>query len=215
MPMRIRVEFSKTEAMRYTGHLDLYRTWERLIRRAQLPLAYTQGFNPHPKVNMSPALPLGYSSECELIDILLEYEMDLSQITEQLLQAVPPGIAIHSVYSVEEREPTLQNNITSASYVITIEHPLPNFEQGISNILAAQTIMRTRRGKAYNLRPLIEYLDYNKNGDFYKIFVTLACREGATGRPDELLAELGCPLQHAQIHRTSFIWNKVLEVNIR
>jgi radical SAM-linked protein len=70
--MRLRITFAKTEAMRFTGHLDLHRTWERCFRRARLPLAYTQGFNPHPRLNLAAALPLGFTSQGEMIDAWLE-----------------------------------------------------------------------------------------------------------------------------------------------
>ena len=64
--MRIRITFVKQGALRYTGHLDLHKLWERAARRAELPLAYSQGFHPQPKMNMAAALPLGFSSRCEV-----------------------------------------------------------------------------------------------------------------------------------------------------
>ncbi len=67
--MRVRVIFSKTGALRYIGHLDLNTIWERAARRAGLPLAYTQGFHPQPKMNFASALPLGFSSRCEVMDM--------------------------------------------------------------------------------------------------------------------------------------------------
>ena len=67
-PIRLRIVFAKTEAMRYTSHLDLHRTWERTIRRANLPLAYSQGYNPHPRINLASALPLGFTSDCEVVE---------------------------------------------------------------------------------------------------------------------------------------------------
>ena len=66
--------------MRFTGHLDLHRAWERTFRRAGLPLAYSQGFNPHPRLNLASALPLGFTSEGEVIDVWLEQDLaDLSE----------------------------------------------------------------------------------------------------------------------------------------
>ena len=77
--------------MKFTGHLDLFRTWERTIREG-LPayFAYTQGFRPHPRLNLAAALPLGFTSDCELIDIWLEYDMELDQIKSALIHAAPP-----------------------------------------------------------------------------------------------------------------------------
>src|SRR5512139_3345190 len=99
--MRIRIIFSKTDAMRFTGHLDLHRTWERLVRRAGLPLAYTQGYSPHPRINLASALPLGFTSDCEVVDIWLEVEMPSGEVRLALTQAAPPGISILDVTPVD------------------------------------------------------------------------------------------------------------------
>ena len=68
---RIRISFSKTEAMRFTGHLDLILTWERTFRRADLPLSYSEGFNPRPVINLAAPLPLGFISTAEIGDFWL------------------------------------------------------------------------------------------------------------------------------------------------
>ena len=69
--MRLRLTFTKTGSLKYTGHLNLHRTLERTFRRAGLPLAYSQGFNPQPRMNLAEALPLGITSECEVMDVWL------------------------------------------------------------------------------------------------------------------------------------------------
>jgi radical SAM-linked protein len=87
--MRIRITFSKLGALRYTGHLDLHRLWERAARRAELPLAYSQGFHPQPKMNIAAALPLGFSSRCEMIDLRLEHDISLDGLQEKLQDTLP------------------------------------------------------------------------------------------------------------------------------
>src|SRR5512146_1378298 len=109
--MRLRITFAKTEAMRYTGHLDLHRTWERTFRRAQLPLAYSQGFHPQPRINLASALPLGFTSDSEVADIWLEKDMPLDQIRELLQAALPPGISILQIEEVDSQAPALQTQI--------------------------------------------------------------------------------------------------------
>ena len=89
--MRVRITFSKTPAMRYTGHLDLHRAWERAFRRAGLPLAYSQGFHPGPRLNLACALPLGFTSECEIVDAWLDGDLALSEIETALTGALPPA----------------------------------------------------------------------------------------------------------------------------
>ena len=78
--MRIRITFAKQGPLRYTGHLDLHKLWERAARRAELPLAYSQGFHPQPKMNIAAALPLGFSSRCEVMDMKLEHEIQLERL---------------------------------------------------------------------------------------------------------------------------------------
>ncbi len=79
-PQRVRILFAKTDAMRFIGNLDLHKAWERSCRRAGLPLAYSQGYNPQPKLNLASALPLGFTSQAELIDIWLEQVLPLAAI---------------------------------------------------------------------------------------------------------------------------------------
>jgi radical SAM-linked protein len=90
--MRIRITFIKQGALRYTGHLDLHRLWERAARRAGLPLAYSQGFHPQPKMNMAAALPLGFSSRCEVMDMRLERDMSLEDLPTRLNETLPSGL---------------------------------------------------------------------------------------------------------------------------
>src|SRR5512143_2989579 len=128
MFMRIRVTFAKTSNMRYTGHLDLHRAWERLIRRAHLPLAYTQGFSPHPRINLASALPLGFTGEAEVVDIWMEQDLPLDKITTTLCQAAPPGMRIERVETIDERSPTLQTMLEASEFVITLLEPVPDLE---------------------------------------------------------------------------------------
>ena len=72
--MRIRIVYSKADSLKYTGNLDLQKIWERLLRRANLPLAYSQGFHPQPRINQGCPLPLGFIGENEMVDIWLDFE---------------------------------------------------------------------------------------------------------------------------------------------
>src|SRR5512146_447057 len=100
--MRARITFSKTGALKYIGHLDLQTLWERTARRAGLPLAYSHGFHPQARISFASALPLGFSSQAEVMDIRLQSEVDLQQLLERLQQALPAGITVLDVQSVDE-----------------------------------------------------------------------------------------------------------------
>lgn len=207
--MLIRIAFSKTEAMRYTGHLDLHRTWERTLRRTGLGLAYTQGFKPHPRINLGCALPLGFTSEAELVDIHLETEMAVDTVAEMLARAAPPGIEIHKVEVLPPGSATLQSQIQAAEYVLTLLEPIENLEERIKSLLEANELPRHRQGKAYDLRPLIHELREldRPRKSAQRVFVRLSAREGATGRPEEVILALGGKPEATRAHRTRLVFN--------
>lgn len=203
--MRIRITFAKQGALRYTGHLDLHRLWERAARRAELPLAYSQGFHPQPKMAIAAALPLGFSSRCEVIDMRLEHEIPLDGLDEKLQQTLPTGIRVSNVESVDEKLPALQTQVASAEYEVTLTEAVDGSElkREIESVIGSESIPRERRGKTYDLRPLIEELYLSSEG---KIHMRLAAREGATGRPEEVLDILGIAFEGTRIERTQIIF---------
>lgn len=206
--MRLRITFEKTAAMRFTGHLDLHRSWERIFRRAGLPLAYSQGFNPHPKLNLASALPLGFTSEAEVLDAWLEEELPLQQIEQSLIPALPPGIRLTGLEAVDERLPALQTAVEASDYQITFLEPAADLEDKAAALLSAASLMRRRRNKDYDLRPLIQslqVLDPDAAGQ-PRLAVRLSAREGATGRPEELIEALGLTPELASIHRVRLIF---------
>lgn len=203
--MRLRITFSKQGALRYTGHLDLHKMWERAARRADLPLSYSQGFHPHPQIQLAAALPLGFSSRCEVVDLKLNESLPLEGLTERIQAAMPPGLRILSVESVDERAPALQTQVAAAEFEVELLEgvDLDELTRKIDAVLAAESLPRERRGKPYDLRPLIEGLEFHPNRS--RIFMRLTAREGATGRPEEVLDVLGIALEDARVERTRLI----------
>ena len=203
--MRIRIIFVKQGALRYTGHLDLHKLWERAARRAELPLAYSQGFHPQPKMNMAAALPLGFSSRCEVMDMKLEQDIRLDNLPTRLNKTLPSGLQVVSVEQVDERAPALQTQVASAEYEVTLTESIEEsgLEQRVDSVIESKAIPRERRGKMYDLRPLIEELQLLPDS---KIFMRLAAREGATGRPEEVLDVLGIAFEGTRIERTRLIF---------
>jgi radical SAM-linked protein len=205
MTMRIRITFTKQGALRYTGHLDLHKSWERAARRAELPLAYSQGFHPQPKMNMAAALPLGFSSRCEVMDMKLEHDIPLSDLATRLNATLPAGLQVVDVEQVDERAPALQTQVASAEYELILTEAVDGsaLKRKIDSVMESESILRERRGKTYDLRPLVETLSILDNN---KIFVRLAAREGATGRPEEVLDVLGIAFEETRIERTRLIF---------
>jgi len=203
-PMRLRIFFHKNEAMRFTGHLDLHKTWERIFRRAGLPLAYSQGFHPQPRLNLACALALGFTSQGEVLDAWLEASLLLENVQAELAKSAPPGITIDKIDEMDLKVPALQTQVYSSEYEITFLTPVPELDQKLDEILAAKSLPRQRRDRSYDLKPLIEDLQRLPDTEegFGRILTRLAAREGATGRPEELIDALGLIPSQARVHRT-------------
>ena len=207
--MRLRITFAKTREMRYTSHLDLYRTWERTLRRAKLPLAYSQGYNPHPKINLASALPLGFTSQNEVMDVWLDEDLPSKQVEQALQAAAPPGLVIQQVEPVDERLPTLQTVLEASDYSITFLEPVERLDERVKALLAAEELPRERRGKPYDLRPLIlelRCMPDDEQGN-QRLFARLRAQEGATGRPEEVIDAIGALVEATRVHRTGLVFS--------
>src|SRR5690606_33583523 len=113
---RLLITFGKFGALKYTSNLDVAKIWERVLRRANLPLLYSQGFNTRPRIQLASALPLGITSECELLDVSLKEAIELDGVREQLLAVSPPGLEIYQIEALNPRHPALQTLVHSAQY---------------------------------------------------------------------------------------------------
>lgn len=205
--MRLRIKFIKNENMRYTGHLDLYHTLERTFRRADLPVAYSQGFNQRPRLNLASALPLGLTSRDELAEVWLDEPRALADIKAALEASAPPGLVFTAVAEVPAKSPKLPNLIRAAEYRAIVEVRPADLDKRIASLLAAGSLPRTRRKKSYDLRPLIEEITRLPGGEHgaTELSIRLASRPGATGRVDEVLKALGIDALSARIERTKLI----------
>lgn len=208
--MRLRITFAKQNALRYTGHLDLHRIWERAARRAELPLAYSQGFHPQPKISLAAALPLGFSSVCEVLDMRLTEELPLEGLKERIQSSVPTALKILEVQSVDEKLPALQTQVNEAVYEVVFTEPVDGsrLTRQVAEMMDMPSLPRERRGKAYDMRPLIEQVSIitDPKGNV-RLKMRLAAREGATGRPEELLDHLGIPADMVRVERTRLIFS--------
>jgi radical SAM-linked protein len=155
-------------------------------------------------MNLASALPLGFSSRCEVLDMRLEHDIQLEDLSQRLNDTLPSGLQVAQIEQVDERAPALQMQVVSAEYEVRmIESAFPSeLKRKIESVMAATSIVRTRREKEYDLRPLIEELDFVED----KILMRLAAREGATGRPEEVLDVLGIAFEETRIERTRLIF---------
>lgn len=113
--------YGKLGRLRFLSHLEVTHAVERGIRRAGLPYAVTQGFNPHMKIAFGPALPTGTEGEREYLDVWLTAIVPADQVSSALRRALPEDIAVREVRYVDMREPSLTAGCTIAAYVVGIE----------------------------------------------------------------------------------------------
>ena len=204
---RYRLTFTKNESMRYTSHLDLHHALDRTFRRARLPVVYSQGYNPRPRLNLASALPLGITSQGELAEVWLQEDLPPDEIQEALRDKSPPGLSIISVERAKTDTPKLPNQVQSAEYEALFTSWPVDLEARITSLLEADRLPRRRGEKSYDLRPLIEAMELRPGPDQgqLRLFIRLTARPGATGRADEVLDSLGIPLQDARLRRTRLI----------
>ena len=204
---RYRIHYEKQASVRFTSHLDLQRAWERIFRRASIPLAFTQGYHPHPRINLGLALPLGWVSDCELLDIWLTSAVPPEMLQTGIKQSAPAGLAVQNIETVVVNSAKLQQLITAAQYEVRLDpdDTPADLEQLVAAMLQQISIMRDRRGKQYDLRPLIEDVQLiHKNGEM-SLFMHLSALPSATGRADEVLLELGIDPLNVLIERKAIV----------
>ena len=122
--MRIRFRFSKVGKVRFTSQRDVARMWERALRKARLPLAYTEGFSPRPQLSFGFALPTCAESIAEYLDVALDpgrpetASVDVDDLPSQLTPLLPEGITVNESAVVDPKIGSLQQQVTSCSWVM-------------------------------------------------------------------------------------------------
>jgi radical SAM-linked protein len=212
---RLRVTFSRGEELKYISHLDLMRLWQRALRRADIPLVYSQGFSPHPRLSLAAPLAVGVTSSGELIDIFLERRVSPHFFIKVVREQLPRGIDISEVVEVGLGLPSLQSQVRSAEYRVVVEtDKKPNeVENAIASLLSSDKLPwqhnRDKEVRRYDLRTLVDDLwliEYHSSE--FIIGMKLRCDSSGTGRPEQVLSALGFTVHPKSIHRTKLILEK-------
>ena len=157
----VRLLFSKTDRCKYISHLDINRCMSRALTRAQIPLWYTEGFNPHPYMGFSLPLPLGVESMCESLEIRITGDISNSEIKDKLNAVLPTGIRIVDVYD-DFRD---CSEIAFSDYVFKYDFKdNKEAEKRIKKVLSQDNIIALKRGKQgrrkvlkeVDIKPLID-----------------------------------------------------------
>ena len=204
--MRIRFVFKKTQAMRFTGHLDLQQTWFRVFRRAGIQLEYSQGFHQQPKLQLASALPLGYISSGEVLDAWIKEQLPLLDLSMKIQEALPPGLEVLQIEEIPHDAPKVQVALQSADYqiILSANENMNELQKKVDQFTQSTEILVERRGKTRNIRDLVESMGLSTTAEGKgMITMRLSARESATGRADEVLTHLGIDPYKSLIERIS------------
>lgn len=208
---RLRIRFSRGEEVKYISHLDLMRFWERALRRAWVPLAYSEGFTPHPRISLAAPLALGVTSEAELMDITVTRWVTPHWFTSAISQQLPAGIKVLGVYQTAMVMPSLQSQVRLAEYSVAVEpaHGRQETEAAIDRLLALEDLpwshQRDTGERRYNLRSLVDDVWVTEWTNERGILgMRLRCDSGGSGRPEQVSLALGLGLPKS-IHRTKLL----------
>ena len=161
---RLRVKFSRREEVKYISHLDIVRFWERALRRAAIPLAYSQGFTPHAQLSVAAPLAVGVTSKAELMDVWLRRWMPPQSFMMMVRSQLPRGFEIFDVWEVGLNMPSLQSLVAFAEYRVEVESEktVPDVGNSLCSLLQAKELpwhhSRGDREHFYDLRALIDNL---------------------------------------------------------
>lgn len=203
--MKIRLRYAKTEIGRYLSHLDLARTMERTLRRAEVPLAFSEGFNPHPKMSFASALAVGITGESEYLDIELQRRVNQEKLAAAIVAAMPPALSLLELAEVAQGGKSLSAMINLAEYSFAVSTANLDVEEvsgGIAGLLAASEVWRQPKNKpgkkpipAKEVRPLIRDVRIiQADATTIKIVTALSMFNTGQLRPQEIwqmIAEFG------------------------
>lgn len=193
--MKVRIRFSKSGALVYIGHLDVMRYFQKLFRRAQIPVAYSEGFSPHQILSFTPPLPLGMESTGEYADVELTGTISTKMAIETLRAESVPEIKIISFKELPADCQNAMASVSAARYNITLKDKsiILDIEERINNFLREEEILITRKTKKsekiINIRPLVYELEFDKEN----MIIDMLISSGSTDniKPGYVLEGMG------------------------
>lgn len=205
---RLSITFSVGGAARYVGGLDMGRTWVRALRRLGLPLAYSFGFSPHPRVSLAAPLPVGFAAEREWVEVYLDARVDPADVARRLPAQLPPGLRVHAIEEVPVDAPPLASRIQAAEYAVQFVEPPPaDLAERLARLLAAESLpfTRARGGKEvrFDLRPRVLAARIEEREGEPALILRLQHGPSGAARPEDVLTVLGLDPLAARVTRTA------------
>lgn len=208
--LAVRLRSTKKGKIRFASHRDIAKVWERTLRISNIPLMYSQGFSPRPKISYGLALPTGAESDCEYIDLQVDdsnrESINVEEICTSLNDNLPPGILINGASVMNGKFPSLQQTVTSCIWDITVNEDDTKVDSWVDRINNENTIVlrRERKGKEVvdDIKPQVHLV--RKNYERIDGRVTLQAELGTQPRslrPSELLRSMEPCLTEYKLRR--------------
>ncbi len=188
---RIRMKFCKNGRLRFLSHLDLMTLFQRAAARAHVPIAFSQGFNPHPKIAFGPALSVGMESDTEYLDLETDPFVDLLQVTKSLNATLPEGIRILESRVIPSKAPSLSGCIGRYVYEVSVPDAFAgNLGEQVSSFLSRSSVIVTKEKRQKDIRPGIEAIVSADPIDFSKLLITLIDWDQLKPRVQDVIEQL-------------------------
>jgi len=209
---RLRLRFGRGEEVKFISHLDVLRFWERAFRRAGIPLAYSQGFRPHPRIAIAAPLAVGVTSEAELMDVWLNQWMPPQSFVMKVKEQLSCGFNMFEAYEIGLSAPSLQSSLAAAEYRVEVESEKTEKEvqYSLNRLLQTKQLpwqhFRGDKVHCYDLRALVNDLwVISHHGSLYVLGMRLRCDAAGSGRPEQVLVALGLSQYPESSYRTKLI----------
>lgn len=186
--MKIRIKFSKTGHLKYIGHLDIMRCFQKIMRRAEVDIAYSAGFSPHQIMSFASPLGLGLTSEGEYVDI----EVLSTEPSETMLQKINAvtvdGLQALSYVRLPDQAKTAMSMVAAADYRITFHHPVsPQVKEQFHDFLSRDSIVITKKTKKSEVKLDIRPLIYQARLEEQTLFLQVCAGSSANLKPEQVL----------------------------
>lgn len=195
--MRIFARLEKGAEVRFVSHLDMQRLIQRALRRAGVPMEYSNGFNPHPQLSFATALPVGQTSCAEWVDVRLTSDMSSDELMMRLNATLPVGYTIREAFRADDRLPALSAMMQSGEYTVRLdgENSIDALQNAVDKLMSAPIMVekRTKGGlKTVDIRPQV-YSVIVTEADRPTLKITGQLDAGGSLSVDKFLEQLsGC-----------------------
>lgn len=185
---RIRAVFKKTGFLRFLGHLEVMRTFERAARRASVPLAFTGGFSPRARINFALSMPLGVAGLAEWVDVELVESWSADRFMDAMNSQLPEGLEIESAWKAPLEGQSLNVRVRAMEYMVEFAAPVPGLGDGIDSVLESESIQIIRlKGEKKRTIELKDYLLEMRLEDQQTFCFVMSITEKGSVKPAEVV----------------------------